>query len=354
MTISRDSMRYQYDALDRLVTCSPSEQASTQRFYLKNRLATEIQSPVQWSIFQQEDQLLAQQQRQGDTGKTRLLVTDQQRSVLNVIDATRTPFLAYTPYGHRPLENGLLSLLGFNGERADSITGHYLLGNGYRAFNPMLMRFNSPDNRSPFGDGGVNAYAYCLGDPVNREDSTGQSSMFGRFFGRIGRRALQVVRGKPNTGPKMKPVNFKKVAPETYVFDSAYDGGTQFNVITHGYSRTNPRHGGMHLNSPGGGAAWTPEEFVDNLYSAGVMSSDYKRINIMTCYGADGGNRSFAQQVANITNIPTKSYFGDSSFGSVSIDDAIQWIRVNRDSKSAGVPGYKYKSAIFKPVQPKR
>lgn len=64
-------------------------------------------------------------------------------------------------------------LLGFNGQPRDPLTGHYLLGNGYRAFNPVLMRFNSPDNASPFGKGGLNAYAYCLGDPVNMHDPTG-------------------------------------------------------------------------------------------------------------------------------------------------------------------------------------
>ncbi|EGH65727.1 hypothetical protein PSYAC_12586, partial [Pseudomonas syringae pv. actinidiae str. M302091] len=58
-------------------------------------------------------------------------------------------------------------------ERVDPVTGHYLLGNGYRAFNPMLMRFNSPDSLSPFGEGGLNAYAYCAGDPVNRVDPSG-------------------------------------------------------------------------------------------------------------------------------------------------------------------------------------
>ncbi|MFF1916268.1 RHS repeat-associated core domain-containing protein [Streptomyces sp. NPDC058239] len=70
-------------------------------------------------------------------------------------------------------EAGLVSLLGFNGERPDPVTGHYLLGNGYRAFNPVLMRFPSPDSWSPFGEGGLNSYAYCLGDPVNRVDPTG-------------------------------------------------------------------------------------------------------------------------------------------------------------------------------------
>lgn len=64
-------------------------------------------------------------------------------------------------------------LLGFNGQPRDPFTGHYLLGNGYRAFNPVLMRFNSPDNASPFDKGGLNAYAYCLGDPVNMHDPTG-------------------------------------------------------------------------------------------------------------------------------------------------------------------------------------
>ncbi|WP_242485731.1 RHS repeat-associated core domain-containing protein [Pseudomonas sp. TH41] len=175
---------YLYDPLDRLTACTPSKEASTQRFYLKDRLATEVQGAVQRSIMQHDDQLLAQQERQSDTVETRLLATDQQRSVLNVIDATRTHFLAYIPYGHRPPENGLLSLLGFNGERPDPVTEHYLLGNGYRAFNPALMRFNSPDSWSPFGAGGVNAYAYCKGDPVNRSDPTGHvPPFFAKLFG---------------------------------------------------------------------------------------------------------------------------------------------------------------------------
>ncbi len=57
--------RYQYDPLDRLADCAPSAQANTQRFYLKNRLTTEIQGQVQRTVFQHDDQLLAQQQRQG-------------------------------------------------------------------------------------------------------------------------------------------------------------------------------------------------------------------------------------------------------------------------------------------------
>lgn len=165
--------RYHYDPLDRLVGCTPLDEAGVQRFYCKSRIATEIQGAVQHSVFQHEDQLLAQLRREDVKVDASLMGTDQQRSVLNALDASRLQSLVYTPYGHRPAENGLLSLLGFNGERPDPVTGHYLLGNGYRSFNPVLMRFNSPDSWSPFGKGGVNAYAFCRGDPINFVDPSG-------------------------------------------------------------------------------------------------------------------------------------------------------------------------------------
>ena len=167
---------YHYDPLDQLTASSPAKQANIQRFYLKDRLATEIQGTTQRSIFQHDDQLVAQQQRQNGNVETRLLATDQKRSVLNSLDSNRPHPLAFPPYGHCAPQYGLLSLLSFNGEQSDPITGHYLLGKGYRAFNPVLMRFNSPDSWSPFGEGGLNAYAYCIGDPVNRLDPSGHAS----------------------------------------------------------------------------------------------------------------------------------------------------------------------------------
>jgi RHS repeat-associated protein len=171
-------VRYQYDALDRLASHGQSDNAERQRFYCANRLTTEIEAGERISIVQHGDQLLAQQQQHGNGSTSTLLATDQQRSVLNTFQAGSQRAIAYSPYGHRPFESGLTSLLGFNGQRPDPVTGHYLLGNGYRAFNPVLMRFNRPDNLSPFDKGGFNAYAYCAGDPVNRSDPTG------RFFRR--------------------------------------------------------------------------------------------------------------------------------------------------------------------------
>ncbi|MFS2162022.1 RHS repeat-associated core domain-containing protein [Pseudomonas sp. Pseusp122] len=167
------SCRYGYDPLDRLASTSPMGEAPIARFYQKSRLATEIQGALQRTVFQHDDQLLAQQQYSEGNSETSLLVTDQQRSVLKRTDVVETESLTYTAYGHLPADSGLSTLLGFSGERRDRVTGHYLLGNGYRAFNPVLMRFNSPDSLSPFDEGGLNAYAYCQGDPVNFRDPTG-------------------------------------------------------------------------------------------------------------------------------------------------------------------------------------
>ncbi|MGH8389895.1 MAG: RHS repeat-associated core domain-containing protein [Pseudomonas sp.] len=106
--------------------------------------------------------------------RTVLLATDLQRSVLAELDRTGPNPFAYTPYGEqsRPLAAG--ARLGFNGQLRERSTGWYHLGNGHRVYNPVLMRFQSPDWLSPFEKGGLNAYAYCKGDPINYVDPTGK------------------------------------------------------------------------------------------------------------------------------------------------------------------------------------
>jgi RHS repeat-associated core domain len=76
----------------------------------------------------------------------------------------------------------LISVLGFNGERIDPVLGGYHLGNGYRLYSPALRRFISPDSMSPFGQGGINPYAYCEGDPINNTDPTGHFGIFGAII----------------------------------------------------------------------------------------------------------------------------------------------------------------------------
>lgn len=109
-----------------------------------------------------------------------LRATDRLGSVLRCSGLHENCALVYTPYG-LDLAKARVPLLRFAGQHKDSASGCYLLGDGYRGFSPVLLRFISPDNFSPFREGGINAYAYCAGDPVNRHDTSGH--MFKWLFG---------------------------------------------------------------------------------------------------------------------------------------------------------------------------
>lgn len=189
--------RYRYDPLDRLAVCAVTGLAELQRFYLKTRLSAEIQGQIHRTLMQQDDLLLAQHQQDASGSSAMLLATDQLRSVLHSVESQAQRSSVYTPYGHQAAESALTCLLGFNGEVRDPVTGHYPLGNGYRAFNPVLMRFNSPDSLSPFAEGGLNAYAYCLGDPVNLSDPTGHFGHGNLFFGALQRLQAKWSRIRP-------------------------------------------------------------------------------------------------------------------------------------------------------------
>ena len=150
---------------------------------------------------------------------TTLLATDQQSSVLSGVSPDGTQRAqVYTPFGYH-VHDALLSAIGFNGERPELETGHYLLGQGYRAFNPVLMRFNSPDSWSPFGEGGINAYAYCDNEPMMRQDPTGHFFDFIRrgFKGArnlIGARKPGVAKAAKTSATKSTPRKSKKLNPE--------------------------------------------------------------------------------------------------------------------------------------------
>ncbi|MFJ4390488.1 RHS repeat-associated core domain-containing protein [Pseudomonas soli] len=101
-----------------------------------------------------------------------LMATDSQRSVFYGVWGANTRRKCYAPYGFDPIPDIGTPLSSFTGVLRELHTGLYLLGNGTRGYSPALMRFLSADSWSPFGEGGVNAYAYCGGDPVNQVDPT--------------------------------------------------------------------------------------------------------------------------------------------------------------------------------------
>ena len=165
--------RYAYDPLDRLAVRAQVGASVSQCFYQAGRLHSEVQASARRMLMRHGRQVMAQIDERDGIVSPYLLATDRQHSVVHAAGPQSQQAIAYSPYGHRPAESGLTQLPGFSGERVEPFTGHYMLGNGYRSFNPVLMRFNSPDTLSPFGKGGLNAYAYCLGDPVNYQDPNG-------------------------------------------------------------------------------------------------------------------------------------------------------------------------------------
>jgi RHS repeat-associated protein len=161
---------YRYDAHDQLFGASQGG-AETLRFYEGDRLSCSIQGSQRLSYLYNGDEPLGQQEV-ADDALPLLLFADASHSILGESQAGTVRRTVYNAYGERS-NREMTCLLGFNGEVRDPVSGWYLLGNGYRAYNPWLMCFHSPDSMSPFGAGGINAYMYCAGDPINYRDPTG-------------------------------------------------------------------------------------------------------------------------------------------------------------------------------------
>lgn len=149
----------------------------THRFYQNNRLITEVNGQVTRSIFRHKHGLLAQD-TSVDTHSCALMAVSDTDSVMAEHSQARVQQRAYDPYGRYPVaQDASQAPLAFNGQPLDLVTEGYLLGSGYRLFSSALRRFCSPDSLSPFGQGGLNAYVYCVGDPLNRTDPSGHLSI---------------------------------------------------------------------------------------------------------------------------------------------------------------------------------
>lgn len=128
-----------------------------------------IEMPVTFSLRNCFDRAVME----GERAMYRQIQTDRSKTPLGLFQSGAQR-ITVGPYGYLPSSKQCGPCCVFNGILREAGSGGYLLGNGYRFFSATLMRFFTPDLWSPFGRGGINAYAYCINDPVNGSDPSGQ------------------------------------------------------------------------------------------------------------------------------------------------------------------------------------
>lgn len=170
----------------------------------------------------------------------------------------------------------------FNGMTTDNILSIQPLGNGYRAYSPLLKRFHASDSMSPFGIGGVNSYSYVSGDPVNLIDPDGHAPKV-------------VVK-------KMRNMKFLDTLGSSYIYDDIHKGGVRLNIMAHGKSDGSAKIkvGGVYLGS---------EQVLDKINKITDIKK-YQSIRTISCHSAEGGADSFAGKISTITSLPTKGFIG--------------------------------------------
>ncbi|QCI11366.1 hypothetical protein E6B08_08130 [Pseudomonas putida] len=163
--------RYRYDGHNDLIGVRHEDAAEVLRRYQGYRVSSTREADLLTEYLYAGDRPLGLQ-RPAQTEDNRLFVTDAANSVLAECSRDDLHEVSYTAYGDSPDNDQLVGLLGFNGEARERALGWSLLGRGYRAYNPGLMRFHSPDAAAPEA-AGINPYTYCRGNPVNWYDPSG-------------------------------------------------------------------------------------------------------------------------------------------------------------------------------------
>ncbi|MDA0911407.1 MAG: RHS repeat-associated core domain-containing protein [Proteobacteria bacterium] len=123
-----------------------------------------------------------------NSDEANLYITDQAGSVVALVSNSQLSHeYVYSPYGiETDLDQSTTkakNAQGFDGERTDKATGYQFLGNGYRAYNPILHRFMQMDDisYSPFGKGGINGYVFGNNNPIMNFDPSGHWGVLDTF-----------------------------------------------------------------------------------------------------------------------------------------------------------------------------
>lgn len=242
------------------------------------------------SIIRANGQTLA---LQDDEGAVRKVCADRQGSALQVAGFPQ----AFSPYGYLPAESS--SEIGFAGLHLDRLTHLYPYGNGYRWYSPMAMRFLRPDHVSPFGAGGLNAYAFLGGDAVNRTDPDGRS------YVPIGIQSL----GR-TTGQAVSAVTNIWRRRGGFINNQINQNGVPSELIMgHGLPGSVAP---MNANRTRFPKILRAEAFAEHMYRHGVDLSN-KHKNILACHSADPegpGLLSFIEDLQLATGGTTTGYMG--------------------------------------------
>ena len=137
-----------------------------------------------------------------NSDEANLYITDQAGSVVALASNSQLSYeYIYSPYGiETDLDQSAIkakNAQGFDEQRTDKATGYQFLGNGYRAYNPILHRFMQMDDirDSPFDKGGINGYVFANNNPIMSFDPSGHdaAALLKIFFGLAETAAAAVV-----------------------------------------------------------------------------------------------------------------------------------------------------------------
>ncbi|PRN03354.1 hypothetical protein A0O30_18960 [Pseudomonas sp. LLC-1] len=154
------------------------------------------------------------------------------------------------------------------------------------------MRFLNPDSFSPFGEGGISAYAYVHNDPVNLIDPDGKNAQLPSvFFG--------------------KKFNYIKNLKRLKAFDQEYgiykSKGGLFKkpaLVIHSHASTDAIQVGTEQ--------LTAKGFTDWLKSNNIKVTNYRKAIFATCMSGlpSTGKPIFAQEFSSLNKIKTNAYPG--------------------------------------------
>ncbi|RON52336.1 hypothetical protein BK666_02905 [Pseudomonas frederiksbergensis] len=171
ITENGNTSQYRYDPVGRLGE-QETRSGVARQFYAGDHLINRtMEDGAKVTLVRAAGAMFAETRISQAVRTTLLTGSDGQGSVC--LESTdNSTLVSYTAHGGD--DGTAKSQLGFAGELRDQATGLYHPGS-YRPYDPTLMLFLAPDSASPFGNGGLNRYAYCGGDPVNRIDPDGHS-----------------------------------------------------------------------------------------------------------------------------------------------------------------------------------